>query len=321
MNPTRSTKNIGQGILITLYKSVIPVSEIPKRKDFLLWGASKFLYTEIFDSLSHLAISGSQFDSKDLNATPSTENRYLYIYKDNTTNLFPDKKLDWIFGSNPDFPLIVITILKNEDLNFVSIKTSEKASSQTLFFDLFKTTGHGSGVLIFRSKTYDDVLGLLVELNEHNESTYSIAGIQNLLKDTKLRQKLSLPIFSKIRNTKSSPTRSYEAFVSLSYMLRDGTSLSNRVVSTLTRIRLLRDEVVSRFNLPSSELLIIPFYEIGHYDIEITIQGNIIYLLELLLNPLYGLANIESNFYKDCVFETRIAWKTPVQTIVEMEKE
>lgn len=102
-NSSRDTKNIRQGILITLYKSVVPMSEISKRKDFLLWGSSRFLYTEMFDSFSRFSINGNQFNSKNLNATPSTEDRYLYIYKDNITNLFPDKKLDWIFNSNRRF--------------------------------------------------------------------------------------------------------------------------------------------------------------------------------------------------------------------------
>jgi hypothetical protein len=91
-------------------------------------------------------------------------------------------------------------------------------------------------------------------------------------------------------------------------VLKEGNG--NRVQNVITEIEKLRQQVIHDFVLSEQALNISIYYEIGRFDIEVQIEAQTAYILELFLNPTYGLVNISSQFYKDYVFESRTTWKT-----------
>ncbi|MBI5932716.1 MAG: hypothetical protein HY867_03325 [Chloroflexi bacterium] len=147
-----------EGIRITLYKSVVPDNAMPRRRDFLVWGASSFLFVDPFQSLTRLSqLEILDSDSEGLDNIPLTENRYIYLYKDQDTNLFPEKTLDWIFQDFHDAPLLVITLVK-ADLQQIIAKFNSDNDTRLFYFDVYRTLGQDTGVIVFRSWTYSPVL-------------------------------------------------------------------------------------------------------------------------------------------------------------------
>jgi hypothetical protein len=290
------------GIRITLYKSVISDRAMPKRKDFLLWGASSFLYIDLFQSLSEISqFEDGNIDLDDLNEFPLTENRYIYLYKDHTANLFPEYELDWIFHHLPDQPLIVITLVK-ADLKQISSKIEEIANVSLFQFDIYKTLGQEIGVIVFRCNSYSPVMDCIVQLNAISKNTYSIAGIEN---SNKTRGKSNHLI-----ELKGAFGEAPEICASINYLLKEGNVSRNRVENAVRKIASLKKRAVQDLGISERDLEIQVYYEIGRFDVEVRIEGHIEHVLELLLNPHYGLSNYKSEFYRKHVFESQTTWKT-----------
>jgi hypothetical protein len=298
-----------EGLRLRLYKSVIPGRERRPHWDFFLWGASNFLYIDTFNSLSQFA--RAEDDERNVNepgVDQVIENRYLYIYKDPDVDLLPHNQINWIFQSDLERPLLVITLLK-ADLSPVISRVKDVASKVSLHYDFFKTLGQGTGVVVTRCKTYSQAISCLVELNGLNENTYSIAGVENPFAQQQPRATHSF-LFSKLLQTDDIAIAEPQA-VAINYMLKEGNTSGNRVHEVVNRIKQLRRKIVDDFHLSETDLKVWTYYEIGRFDIEVRIEGHIVHLLELLVNPDYGLATIESKFYKDNIFESRTTWKTP----------
>lgn len=294
------------GIRITLYKSVMTDRAMPKRRDFLLWGASSFLYIDLFQSLSGVSqFEDRNIDLEELSESPLTENRYIYLYKDQDVDASSGHKPDWIFQHLPDNPLIVITLVK-ADLKQILSKIEEIADASLFKFDIYKTLGQEIGVIAFRCKSYSPVLNCIVQLNEISKNTYSIAGIENR---TRARRKSNSPL--RVKRALEEP---HEMCASVNYLLKEGNASQNRVENAVRKIISLRKKAIQNLGIGERELDIQVYYEIGRFDIEVRIEGHIEYILELLLNSDYGLSNYKSAFYRKHVFESQTTWKIIAST-------
>jgi hypothetical protein len=302
--PQHRNKHFSQVVRVTLYKSVIAEAENVKKKDFVLWGPSDYLYVDVFSSLADLAlIEDSEINNDNLSVLPLTEDRHLYLYKDKEANLFPKKALSWIFSFQRDYPLITITLLKAGNPKDVSALLAGQSYSGNYIFDVFKTIGKGSSVLVFRSNTYEPVLHSIVELNQLCENTYSIPGVQN---------DPSLTIFDSSKSEPSTSRVAEElASVTVEFMLKDNDGSRSRITGVIHSLNRLYQNARVDFDIPADKLRLWSYLVIGRYDIEVRIEGHTTFILMLLLNPKYGLVNFESKFYKKNVFESRTTWKTP----------
>lgn len=100
--------------------------------------------------------------------------------------------------------------------------------------------------------------------------------------------------------------------VSINYLLKEGNTSNNRVENAVFNIFSLRKKAQKVLGIGEDDITIRVYYEIGRFDIEVRIEGNIEHILELLLNPKYGLSNYKSDFYRKYVFESQTTWKTTV---------
>lgn len=304
-NPDNNPVN--KGIRITLYKSVLGGRITPRRRDFLLWGSSDFLYIDVFNSLSEFSIpSDKDINVDGLDRSPLTENRHLYIYKDQNINFFPNQELDWIFKNHPENPLIILTLIKaNVDQAYVKVK--EIANTTPFAFDIFKTLGQSTGVIVFRCKSYSSAINCIVQLNVLSESTYSIAGIQIPEKKLRTKDKILFPILLKNGNPSVESSKSY---VSIHYLIKDKYKSQNRVHVVIRNLVVLKQNMLKDLGLDEQDLKFNIYFEVGRFDIEVNIEGEIAYILELLLNSKYGLINMKSKFYQKHVFESHTTWKS-----------
>jgi hypothetical protein len=112
----------------------------------------------------------------------------------------------------------------------------------------------------------------------------------------------------------TSPEGTNRMCASINYLLREGDASGNRVDSAVHDITELKKKAIQNLRINENDLKIQEYYEIGRFDIEVRVEGNIEHILELLLNPKYGLSNYKSAFYKKHVFESRTTWKSIVPT-------
>lgn len=295
------------GWRLKLYRTLIPTLRVPKEWDFLLWGSANFLCIEKFNSLSQFSlIANESITKRDSNDSLTPENRYLYIYKTETVEPGFSEEVAAIFKKNHEFPLLTITLLKSDSVDIK--KSLQKASYiNNIRYELFQTLGHDTDVLIIRSKTYIHVLDLLVQLNTTCNNTYSISGVEEPFKQQEDNKKDLL--YYSVLQPDSQVQIIYDCAV-VKYILKDGNKIGNRVQDVIDKLEKLWDEFLEKHSLSCSDLKKSIYYEIGRFDIELRIEGQVAYILELLINPEYGLANIQSNFYTKHIIESRTTWKS-----------
>lgn len=276
----------------------------------MVWGSLDFLSVDTFSSLATISsLRGKKNIAEISERSHPTKNQSLYIYKDRDTALSTEKDIRWIFEANIDFPLLVITIVKTKDIRKINVKLRDQGETTPFYFDLFKTLGHGTAVIVFRCKTYSHILDSLVQIGDICYNIYSIAAIQCPVDQKVGRISVESLLFKSLLQDEFIASSAFNVNVSIQYILKDGNQRTNRIWAARNRIESLADEIVLEVPIPIGGLQIEQFFEIGHYDIEVRIQGQIAYALELLLNRRYGLSNVESKFYRDFVLESRTTWK------------
>ena len=175
------------GYVLTFYKAINQKEEIIEDGQFFIWGGLDYLRVDEIQSLSKFHTTDEAKIIKKLGLSPPIEKRQLYLYKDSDTQLDiedeKERQCDWIFQRNNENPLIVIALVNSENFKQIKARAKEKNCNNHLLFDIFKTLGHGTAVIVFRSRTYERVLNCLITLNELCQNTYSIAGVQNTFQE------------------------------------------------------------------------------------------------------------------------------------------
>ena len=99
--------------------------------------------------------------------------------------------------------------------------------------------------------------------------------------------------------------------------MKDRDKKERQLIDAVKAIISTKTKFLKDFNLLEDAINVAYYYEIGKYDIELKIEGPVAYILELLLNIKYGLANVKSSFYQRFVFDSRTTWKKPIDIIEE----
>jgi hypothetical protein len=170
-------------------------------------------------------------------------------------------------------------------------------------FEIYKTLGTESCVIIFRCKSYEKVLRCIVALNGFCKNTYSISGVQ------------SHPSYSSNRTDNGfrfgkANSLPEETLVAIEYLLKNGKSKVNRTTKVAKDIIDSIDRFCTKYPTKSEKLEYELYYQLGHYDMELILRGRLGRVLDIMLNIDYGLTNVNSKFYSENIVESRTTWKT-----------
>lgn len=306
---TDNRQNSSQGIILRFYKSINPSENIPHENSFVLWGYMDYLSHHNFSSLRDCGNKKSLLRMSQ-GEQGLIEEQHLYLFKNpSLNNLRPNNKpLNWIFGQNKHNslpPLIVITQVRNfspgDYLSWLG-----KNDPQLIKTDLFQTLGHSSDVIIFRGYSYQQITNRVISLNEICESSYSIAGFTNC-KEAFLKHPAEALTKNTGHNQGSSNSNS---IVSIKYNLLK-TNGTNPILATHNKITTIFDQYNASQTRAGQSVNAKINVILGRFDIELRLEGGQHHILNLLQNPKYGFARIDSAFYYEHIIESRTIWHTP----------
>ena len=228
------------------------------------------------------------------------EEKHLYLYQ------VPNEageNINSIFQPDDENPLIVLTQIEFEDKK--AIKDLVKGDN-SIRREVFYTFGINTIVIVFRGNSYEKIVDLIVDNSGNWRSSYSIAGV-----DRKMPVKI-VPPYDKqallYQNLDKGEKQVNDSKVTVKYILKNCENSDNRVKRTIEEIKTLFIKFKNQFGLDEFDIKIKLFIELGRYDLELRIYGNIAYILEWLLNPDFGLCQVGSDFYSNHILESSTIW-------------
>lgn len=285
------------GKLLSFFRSVDPREKITRKTDCFIWGHLDYMQITDIDSFSeyyhkfHNGYEGSKYQE-------TVDQRQLFLYKKQIGN---DRAEESIFGVNNKQPLIVISQIKNFTKYTKRLKNIEK----TLNNSWYKTLSYGIDVVVIRTSNINEAMNYLLELNKCCDFSYSIVGVQYFDHE---KVEIDDLIYKDIAPKKNEMDHLDKTHVQLNYILsKNGRRKpSSRVV--IEEIKKIHAKFLVKYGIDKNDLSIETYYQLGKYDIHIGLSGHIVYLLNLLLNPFYGLSLENSEFYKEYIFESKTTW-------------
>ena len=288
----QSQNTVNKGLVLNFYRAVGSQSKLSTESQFIIWGYMDFMKYDIMPSLSELFVVNSKNKlTNDSNGNIETKQLILYKSVDEHTSF------DYILQSNNEYPLLVIS--QGYVINSSPLHSSlEKAQKEEDFiFDVFSTFGHGSKVLIFRTKYYENVTNFIINNLNIFTDVYSISGIQT-------------NNFHKLSKSYNKDTSTLITNVSIKYILKKTNDSGNPSSSTVSSIKNTYRDFINKYSLDDSDLNIEINHELGRFDIELRLCGRLNKILDILLLPEFGFANVESKFVEKHVAESFTTWQT-----------
>jgi len=301
------TVSLGHGVVLELSKHIPEHVTQQDKNSFFIWGAFDFLETHAITSLS--SYKSSSFEKPQAyNNQPVADHQSLYLYKEQTTSTHDQsiKKIDWIFSDSLSiqYPLLIITLVTTDDIIKMENELQKIAPKAECEFELYKTLGPESCVIVFRCKSYEQILQCIVKINSFSQNTYSISGVQ--AHPSYYKGKKGANLGFKFTKSNGLPE---ETLATVNYLFRDSTK-NNRVLKAVQSLR----DTITRFqnNNPGGSKVNLSyelFFELGHYDLTLELRGQLGNILDILLDYDFGLTNVSSKFYDENVIESQTVWK------------